>query len=99
MPAKRKRWVAKVKTDSTHPPPGLFTKDASTIARVLASRRVSPKGPGSGMRMLTYFINRGGRGLSSSRRAELQRAKSLLSKRIRRAPAAHRRRTARRKSR
>jgi hypothetical protein len=57
----RKRWVAGVKTDSTHPPEGLFTKDASTIARALASKRVSPKGPGSGMRMLTYFINRGGK--------------------------------------
>jgi len=34
------------------------------------------------MRMLTYFINRAGRGLSKSRRAELERAKTLLSKRI-----------------
>lgn len=34
------------------------------------------------MRMLTYFINRGGRGLSASRRAELEKAKRLLSKRI-----------------
>ena len=84
MPAKRskKRWVAKVTTDSTHPPAGLFTKRASTIARSLASKRVSPKGPGSGTRMLTYFINRAGRGLSASRRAELQRAKRLLSQRI-----------------
>ncbi|HLZ40217.1 MAG TPA: DUF3175 domain-containing protein [Candidatus Sulfotelmatobacter sp.] len=78
--AKRKRWVAKVKTDSTHPPAGLFTKDAATIARTLASRRVSPKGPSSGMRMLTYFINRGGRGLSATRRKELEKAKTLLSK-------------------
>lgn len=78
----KKRWVAKVKTDSTHPPPGLFTKSAPIIAHVLASKKVSPKGPESGMRMLTYFINRGGRGLSASRRAELERAKSLLSKRI-----------------
>src|SRR5438552_14360294 len=84
MPAKRfkKRWVAKVTTDSTHPPRRLFTKKASTIARSLASKSVSPKGPGSGMRMLTYLINRGGRGLSASRRAELQRAKRLLSQRI-----------------
>lgn len=78
-----KRWVAGVKTVSTFPPEGLFTKDAATIARSLASKKVSPKGPGSGMRMLTYFINRGGRGLSPSRRAELERAKRLLSKRIR----------------
>jgi len=81
-PAKNKRWVAKVKTDSTHPPAGLFTKPAATIARTLASSRVSPKGPGSGMRMLTYFINRAGRGLSASRRAELEKAKTLLAKRI-----------------
>lgn len=78
-----RRWVAKVKTDSTHPPEGLFTKDAATIARTLASKRVSPKGPGSGMRMLNYFINRAGRGLSPRRRATLERAKALLSARIR----------------
>jgi hypothetical protein len=34
------------------------------------------------MRMLTYFINRAGRGLSASRRAELERAKALLSRRV-----------------
>ena len=77
-----KRWVASVKTDSTHPPAGLFTKDASTIANTLASKEVSPKGPGSGMRMLTYFINRAGRGISATRRKELERAKSLLSRKI-----------------
>ena len=81
---KPKRWVRTVTTDSTHPPKGLFTRDARTIARTLASKRVSPKGPGSGMRMLTYFINRGGRGLSKSRREELERAKRLLSERVRR---------------
>src|SRR6266704_4917426 len=78
-----KRWVARVKTDSTHPEKGLYTKDAPAIARSLASKKVSPKGPGSGMRMLTYFINRGGKGLSASRRAELEKAKALLSRRIR----------------
>lgn len=81
-PGSKRRWVAGVKTASTFPPEGLFTKDAGTIARSLASKKISPKGPGSGMRMLTYFINRGGRGLSASRRAELEKAKRLLSKRI-----------------
>jgi tRNA(adenine34) deaminase len=79
---KPKKWIRSVKTDSTHPPPGLFAKDAATVARVLASKKVSPKGPQSGLRMLNYFINRAGRGLSASRRAELQRAKRMLSKRI-----------------
>ncbi len=78
------RWVTNVTTDSTYPPEGLFTKSAATIARTLASKKVSPKGPGSGMRMLTYFINRGGRGLTGERKAELEKAKSLLSKRIER---------------
>jgi hypothetical protein len=82
---KTNRWVAKVKTDSTHPEKGLFTKSATTIARELASKKVSPKGPSSGMRMLTCFINRGGRGLTAARRAELEKAKTLLSERIARA--------------
>jgi len=34
------------------------------------------------MRMLTYFINRGGRGLTVTRRRELEKAKKLLSQRI-----------------
>ena len=90
-PAPKKRWVAKVTTDSTHPPANLFTKDAATIARTLASRKVSPKGAGSGMRMLTYFINRGGKNLTAARRRELEKAKKLLSQRVqkqRRAKAA-----------
>ncbi|MGH9667733.1 MAG: DUF3175 domain-containing protein [Bryobacteraceae bacterium] len=82
MPARKNRWVAKVNTEATHPPAGLFKKSASSIARALASRRVSPKGPASGMSMLNYFINRAGRQLTAARRAELEKAKTLLSERI-----------------
>ena len=78
----KKRWVASVKTESTYPPEGFFTKSAGTIARTLASKEVSPKGPGSGMRMLSYFINRAGRGLTAERRKELEKAKQLLHKRV-----------------
>jgi len=81
---RKRRWSASVTTVSTFPPKGLFTKDAATIARSLASRKVSPKGPASGMRMLVFFINRAGRTLSQTRRAKLERAKKLLSERIRR---------------
>jgi hypothetical protein len=86
MPATKKngRWVKTVTTDSTHPRKGLFTKSPEMIARELASKRVSPKGPGSGMRMLTYFINRAGKGLSPARRRALEKAKALLSERIHR---------------
>jgi hypothetical protein len=78
-----KKWSGKVSTDSTHPPEGLFNKDPETIARTLASKKVSPKGPGSGMRMLTFYINRAGKTLSASRKRELERAKEILSKRVR----------------
>jgi hypothetical protein len=79
----KKRWVAGVKTDSTHPPKGLFNQSAPTIARSLASKKVSPKGVQSGLRMLTYYINRAGGNLKPARRRELERAKSILSRRLR----------------
>ena len=82
-----RKWSGKVKTVSTYPPEGLFSKDAGTIARTLASKKVSPKGPGSGMRMLTFFINRAGKNLTKARRAELGRAKELLSERVKAARA------------
>jgi hypothetical protein len=82
MPHKAKKWVRTVKTDSTHPPEGLFKQDPETVAKTLASKEVSPKGPGSGMRMLTYYINRAGKGLSTSRRRDLDKAKKLLSERV-----------------
>ena len=78
----RRLWVRDVTTVSTAPPPGLFTKDARTIARTLASKRVSPKGITSGLRMLLFFINRAGRGLTASRRADLFRAKRLMQEMV-----------------
>jgi hypothetical protein len=94
MAASQKKWVRNVKTDSTHPPEGLFKKDPETIARTLASKKVSPKGPGSGMRMLTYFINRAGKGLSAREKARLERAKSLLSERVQKAREKERKKAA-----
>lgn len=79
--AKRK-WSAGVNTESTYPGTGLFKKDAETIARELASKKVSPKGPASGMRMLTFYINRAGRNLPKSRLKTLESAKKLLHERV-----------------
>jgi hypothetical protein len=76
-----KRWVGQVKTDSTHPPPRTFMGSAPQIARTMARKDVSPKGIGSGIRMIQYFINRAGTGLSPTRRRELERAKRILQRR------------------
>ena len=82
-PTDKRRWVRDVKTVSTFPPAGLFTKDAKTIARVMASKKVSPKGPASGLRMIQFFINRAGKNLPAARREELVEAKRLLQARAR----------------
>jgi tRNA(Arg) A34 adenosine deaminase TadA len=90
--ATKKKWSAKVDTDSTHPQEGLFNKSAASIAKALASKKVSPKGPASGMRMLNFYINRAGKNLPEGRQSELEKAKSLLSdiiaKQKEKAPAA-----------
>jgi tRNA(adenine34) deaminase len=75
-----------VKTVSTFPPEGTFTKDAATIARIMASKKVSPRGIGSGIRMIQFFINRAGKKLSPERREELEKAKHILQERLHRQP-------------
>ena len=77
-----RRWVHTVTSVSTFPQEGLFKKDAQTIAKALASKRVSPKGITSGLRMLLFFINRAGRQLSRERRTELLKAKRLMQEMI-----------------
>jgi hypothetical protein len=78
--AKNTRWVAQVTTVSTAPPPGTFTGSAEQIARTMARPDVSPKGIGSAIRMIQYFINRAGRKLPAGRRRALERAKQILQK-------------------
>jgi hypothetical protein len=78
----KRKWSAKVDTESTYPREGLFNMSAATIARELASKKVSPKGPSSGMRMLTFYINRAGKNLPESRLKVLEAAKRLLHERI-----------------
>jgi hypothetical protein len=77
-----RKWSASVTTDSTRPGPDLFKRGARTIARELASHEVSPKGPSSGMRMLTFYINRAGKNLPASRLKVLERAKELLHRKV-----------------
>ncbi|HEV3146238.1 MAG TPA: DUF3175 domain-containing protein [Gemmataceae bacterium] len=79
---KKKKWVQNVKTVSTFPRKDLFTKNAKTIAREMGSKKVSPKGIGSGIRMIQYLINRGGKGLSATRKHELEKAKKILQEKL-----------------
>lgn len=82
--SEKKRWIRDVKTVSTFPPKGLFTKKAKTIAQSMASKEVSPKGIGSGIRMIQYFINRAGKNLPPAQAKELEEAKRILQAKARR---------------
>ena len=87
MPEKT-RWIRAGTNGSTYPPLEVFTQDAETIARTMASKKVSPKGIASGIHLIQFFINRAGQGLSTEQRRELERAKCLLQakRRIQAAP-------------
>ncbi len=78
-PPKRK-WARTIKTDSTHPPEGTFTKSGEEIARIMERKSVSPGGVGSAIKMVQMFINRGGKKLSAARKRELEKAKHILQK-------------------
>ncbi len=79
---KTKKWIQNVNTVSTYPPKDIFTKDAETIARVMSSKEVSPKGVGSAIRMVQFYINRAGKNLPPSRKEELEKAKEILRKKL-----------------
>jgi len=78
-----KDWVQKVKSISTFPPDKTFTKSAKEVAKVMADPSVSPKGLGSAIKMIQYFINRGGKALSKERKDELKEAENILRKKHR----------------
>lgn len=76
--AVKRKWSRKIKTASSFPPKGVFTKGAPTIAKSMASKRVSPKGVGSGIRVIQMFINCAGKSLPAARRRELEKANNIL---------------------
>ena len=49
----------------------------------MASKKVSPKGIGSGIRMITMYINRAGKNLDPAQKRELEKAKDILHEKVR----------------
>jgi hypothetical protein len=85
MPQKRsvgrkRKWSRNVKTESTFPPKGTFTKPAGEVAKVMERKSVSPGGLGSAIRMVQMFINRAGKTLAPERKRELEKAKKILQR-------------------
>jgi hypothetical protein len=78
----KRKWSAGIKTDSTFPPAGTFTKPGEEVARIMATKKVSPLGLGSAIKMVQMFINRSGKNLDAHRRKELERAKRILQQKL-----------------
>jgi hypothetical protein len=83
----RRRWSAEVTrhSDALDLESRVFAKTPPQIAASLMrsaqrSRRRKAGPYRSAMSMLTFYINRAGRGLSATRRAKLERAKAELRK-------------------
>ncbi|HMF23217.1 MAG TPA: DUF3175 domain-containing protein [Pseudolabrys sp.] len=80
------RWSARVtrESDALTLEKGVFTKSsprkiAASLKRSAdRSRRRKSNSYRSAMSMLTFFINRGGRGLSGARKQKLEKAKGEL---------------------
>jgi Protein of unknown function (DUF3175) len=87
------RWTARVtrESDALDLDRGVFSrKDPKSIARSLkrSAERSSRRKSGayrSAISMLTFYINRGGKNLSASRRKVLEKAKDELRKQFNRA--------------
>jgi hypothetical protein len=73
-----RKWSKDVKTESTFPPKGTFTKRAGEVARIMTRNEVSPGEIGSAIKMVRLFINRAGRNLNPERKQQLERAKRIL---------------------
>jgi hypothetical protein len=80
-----RRWSAQVtrRSDALDLEPGVFRKSpraiAASLSRSAARSRRRKAGPyQSAMSMLTFYANRGGRGLSAAQKAKLERAKEEL---------------------
>jgi Protein of unknown function (DUF3175) len=67
---------------STKTPPGCSPATRRPLHGRSPCRASVPGGPVSGLRMLSFFINRAGRQLTRSRQAELENAKRLMRKTI-----------------
>jgi len=72
-----KNWVKTVTTSAIDVPEGTMNKPARQVADVLLKNNKG-KTPGSINRYIQFYINRGGTGISETRKKTLTRAMALI---------------------
>ena len=61
-------------------PSGTMDKSAKDIYKVAKNRRYVPKGDGSAIRYLTYYLNRGGSNIPAAKRKRIEHARRMLQR-------------------
>lgn len=76
----RNFFTGKMEDDATFFPEGTMSKSTKEIVRVASSKKYAPKGLGSAIQYLTYYLNRAGKGLDADQRKRIERAREILQK-------------------
>lgn len=73
-------FTGEMEDDATFFPEGTMSKSTKEIVRVASSKKYAPKGLGSAIQYLTYYLNRAGKGLDADQRKRIERAREILQK-------------------
>lgn len=79
-------FPSRLPTASTFFPPGTMTRSAEHIARIGSNREYAPKGLGSAILWITYYINRNRRGIPKRQLKQLEKARLILQKKNKSGP-------------
>jgi len=77
-------FPTKLRTAAVKFPRGVMSKSTIEIYRAATNKKYAPKGLGSAIKFIQYYLNRGGSGISDSQRNRIEKAKEMLQKDLRR---------------
>ena len=73
-------FPTKLRTAAVKFPRGVMSKSTIEIYREATNKKYAPKGLGSAIKFIQYYLNRGGSGISNSQRNRIEKAKEMLQK-------------------
>ncbi len=77
-------FPTKLKTSAVKFPRGIMSKSTMEIYRAATNKKYAPKGLGSAIKFIQYYLNRGGDNIPISQRNKIEKAKKMLQKDLQR---------------
>ena len=77
-------FPTKLKTSAVKFPRGIMSKSTMEIYRAATNKKYAPKGLGSAIKFIQYYLNRGGVNIPISQRNKIEKAKKMLQKDLQR---------------